>query len=67
MKLTEEDLKLYDECLLDDKQIRRKYNIPSNKYYTITLCPDNLRGTINIDINRVRRIGPEKISKSDQP
>ena len=65
MKMTPELFKTYNENPLQmDAQIRAKFNIPDNRFYAVSVWPDE--GTVRIDNNRFRDIPKTKISKIDQ-
>lgn len=66
MKLTEDQVQRYeagDSSIC--KFIRKNFNIPEDRYYTISLFPPELRGTVTIDCDRKRVPEVKKISKSD--
>jgi hypothetical protein len=48
-----------------DDQIRRRFKIPDDRYYTVTL-PPGPAGQVFLDTGRTRPPQVHKISKSDQ-
>jgi len=66
--MTDEMFKRYmaDNSGQVDREIRNKFNIPDNRYYSVTTWPEHLQGRVFVDSKRVRDIPVKKISKSDQ-
>jgi hypothetical protein len=60
MRLTKDQLTAYMSGLLD---IRKLFNIPENKYYTVVLSPEKRAGIVSITTDR--EVPVKKISKSD--
>lgn len=46
-----------------DEEIRKKFHIPSNRYYTVTL-PPSPAGRVFLDESRKRELHTPKLSKS---
>lgn len=66
-KLTEEQLKEYlSNPNLHDSKVRKWCNIPEDRYYTVSVWPENLAGIVRVDNNRFRTVKNTKISKSSQ-
>ncbi len=64
-KMSPELFKVYEnDPLHSDALIRTKFNVPDNRYYTVSVWPTS--GFIRIDNNRFRDATKSKISKSDQ-
>lgn len=67
MKLTPEQLKQYDDDPWSmEKEIRELFNIPEDRYFTVSTYPANVAGNVRVDMTRHRVVKPKKISKSDQ-
>ena len=67
LRLDEETLKRYiNDPVGMDEEIRKKFNIPNNRYYTISTWPEKVAGYFYIDMKRTRDVPAKKISKSDQ-
>jgi hypothetical protein len=49
-----------------DDEVRKKFNIPDDRYYSVLTWPDSLAGRVWLDENRFRAAPKKKISKSDQ-
>ena len=65
MKLSPDLFKKYNERPLEfDSEIRTKFNIPDNRYYTVSVWP--VEGEVRVDNKRFRDVVKNKISKSDQ-
>ena len=47
-------------------QIRRQFNVPSDRYFTVSTWPDSVAGNVWLDEKRTRVVPVTKISKSDQ-
>lgn len=60
MKLTKEQLVDYLSGLLD---VRKLFNIPANKYYSVATYPKEKAGTV--EITGDRDVPVKKISKSN--
>jgi hypothetical protein len=48
-----------------DEEVRRRFGIPDNRYYTVAVFPQHLAGRITVE--RTRLVKTAKISKSDNP
>ena len=48
-----------------DEEVRLSLNIPDNRYYTVSVWPENRAGTVYIT-KLTREVKAKKISKSDQ-
>lgn len=46
-----------------DADVRKRFQIPENKYYTVAMYPPHIAGTVTVERERVVRA--HKISKSD--
>lgn len=67
MKVTKEELEEYSkDPMAYDKTLRKRYNIPEDRYYSICQFPEKVAGELRIDMTRYRTIPKRKISKSDQ-
>ena len=67
VRLNEELLKRYiNDPMGMDEEIRKKFDIPKNRYYTISTWPEKVAGYLYIDMKRTREVSAKKISKSDQ-
>lgn len=49
--------------ILMDEEVRKHFNIPSNKYYTVSMWPHKTAGVVRIS-NLSREVKNKKISKS---
>ena len=49
-----------------DREIRKKFNVSDDRYYSISTWPEKVAGNVYIDMKRYRDIPKKKISKSDQ-
>lgn len=60
----------FEEYLKDrdngDVKIRKWCNIPEDRYYTVSIWPENVAGQVRINTNLYRTVHSKKISKSDQ-
>lgn len=50
-----------------DGEVRKQCGIPDDRYYTVSVWPENLAGRIFVDEKRYRAVKAVKISKSAQP
>lgn len=67
MKITPEELAEYNKNpLAYDATLRKKYNIPEDRYYSVSQYPEKCAGNLYVDMTRNRIIHKKKISKSDQ-
>lgn len=65
-KLTPDQLKEYLENLLvNDAKVRKWCDIPDDKYYSVSVWPENVTGNVWMDDRRFRTVHSSKISKSD--
>lgn len=54
-KMSDRDFKKYEYDPREmDKFIREKYDIPQNRYYTVSMFPEKFQGIIRIDNKRTR-------------
>lgn len=67
-RLTEEQIMRHeaDPFGAGDTALRQQFRIPENRYYTVTVWPEQARGLIYLDEKRTREARAQKISKSDQ-
>lgn len=49
-----------------DEEIRSKFSIPTNRYYSVTVFPPERAGEVRVDLIRTREVSAKKISKSNQ-
>ena len=49
-----------------DEVVRLAYKIPPDKYYSVSMWPEETEGTISITEGLARKAPSGKISKSDQ-
>ena len=67
MKILPPDLlnKYKQNPLQYDEEIRKYCNLREDKYYTVSVWPENLAGQV-YETNNVRVVKAKKVSKSDQ-
>ena len=65
-KLTEEQFKEYEpDPASADTKMRKWFNIPSNRYYSVIISSSITNGDVWLDETRYRVAHVEKISKSN--
>lgn len=66
MKMTEKMFIEYQTNPLEmDSKVREHFKLPENKYYTVAIWPEHVKGEVRV-INLSRQVKSAKISKSDQ-
>ena len=50
-----------------DANLRKWAQVPENRYYSVSVWPENLEGRVFVVANIFRSVKVEKISKSNQP
>jgi hypothetical protein len=66
-QLTSEQLQEYlANPFAADPKVRKWCGLPEDRYYTVSVWPENLAGRVFVRRNEVRKITSKKISKSDQ-
>jgi hypothetical protein len=49
-----------------DAEVRNHFQVPDNRYYTVTTWPPERAGQLFVDLKRTRVVHAKKVSKSDQ-
>ena len=66
-KLTKELFEKYArDSLKYDEEVRVFANVPDDKYYTVSMWPENVAGIVMVIKKSSREVAAKKISKSDQ-
>lgn len=50
-----------------DSAVRKWAGVPDDRYYTVSMWPENLSGRVYVNHNGYRTVKSVKISKSNQP
>lgn len=66
-QLTPEQFKEYAaNPLATDEKLRKWVSVPDDRYYSVSMWPDELAGRVWVNMKDYRKVPAKKISKSDQ-
>jgi hypothetical protein len=66
-KLTDRQFKKYAAYpLATDQKVRRWFNVPKDRYYTVAMWPAERTGEVQVTTDLHREVRGPKISKSNQ-
>ena len=65
--LTQNQLAEYlADPLAADAKVRRWAGVPEDRYYSVSVWPEQLAGRVWVNMKDYRKVAAKKISKSDQ-